>query len=157
VKSFSSLEEFANRIGFPAHGIIIKQFVNGEQKSVFKDISRLENLKHLFENDLKQQDSYKIEVETDMRAHRNPSRMKVIAKAGEKLVEALKSNCPKCNTIGFSAVDSRPGLKCRNCGMPTRSTYYHIYKCKACEFTENRYFPNGKETEDPMYCDFCNP
>lgn len=154
VSSFSEIEEFAHKVGYPSHGIILK-LVDDKSSKVYKDIENLDDLKNIFE--LKRKKITKIEVETDMRAHRNPTRMKVIAEAGEKLNGALKSNCPKCNTIGFAAVDSRPGLKCKNCGLPTRSTFFHVYECKACHFSENRYFPNGKESEDPMYCDFCNP
>jgi hypothetical protein len=96
-------------------------------------------------------------VETDMRAMFNPSRMKIIEKATLKLVEKIKSVCPKCATPGFGIVDRKEGLPCSQCYFPTRSTLSYSYNCQKCNCTKVVEFPNGKLTEDPMYCDICNP
>ncbi|WP_425290025.1 DUF6671 family protein, partial [Shewanella algae] len=62
-----------------------------------------------------------------------------------------------CGTPGFSVTDSIIGLPCDYCGSPTRSPKAFVYTCSHCNYTEELLFPNGKETEDPMYCDRCNP
>lgn len=155
VKNIEELTAFCEKVGFPTHGIVLK-FKNASTLKVEKDFKDLEDVRLSFEKALKNK-FQQIFAETDMRAHRNPKRMKVIGEAAEKLVQMLQSTCPKCDAIGFSAVDAKPGLRCENCGLPTRSTLYHIYNCNVCGYTENKYFPNGKENESPMYCDFCNP
>jgi hypothetical protein len=155
VKNFDELAAFCEKIGFPTHGIVLK-YKNAANLKVEKDFLDLEEVRVSFERAVKRK-IQQIFAETDMRAHKNPKRMKVIGEAAEKLVQVLQSSCEKCDAIGFSTVDAKPGLKCKNCGLPTRSTLYHIYKCAICGHTENKYFPNGKENENPMYCDFCNP
>jgi hypothetical protein len=87
----------------------------------------------------------------------NPTRMKIIKEAGEKLIQKIKSTCPSCNYPGFGIVRAEAGLKCENCNMPTKSTSAHIYQCKHCDFESQKMFPNGKSTENPQFCDFCNP
>ena len=83
--------------------------------------------------------------------------MEVIEKAVQKLITKINTHCPKCNMPGFSITDAKPGLKCENCGLPTRSTLLHILSCQSCGFTQEKMNPNGRVSEDPMYCDICNP
>ena len=153
---FSELEliEFAKRTKFPSHGLILKaKHIKGFE--IFKDFKNLKELKMIFNNLIKK--SYTISIETDMRAMNNPTRMKVIQLATKKIIEKLKTHCPNCNMIGFEIVESISGLPCQLCAMPTRSSLKHVYACKKCEFKKEKKYPNKKFTEDPMYCDFCNP
>jgi len=92
-----------------------------------------------------------------MRAMYNPSRMRTIAKATEKLVQKIKSLCPECGTPGFGVVETENGLPCSMCSVPTRSTLKHIYRCQKCTFQMDKKYPFDKQVEDPQYCDFCNP
>ena len=96
-------------------------------------------------------------IETDMRAMQNPTRMQIIKEVCLKLINKLHSVCPECNYPGFGVVGAQAGLLCNSCSMPTRSTSAHIYQCKHCHYESKVLYPNGKESEDPMYCDFCNP
>jgi hypothetical protein len=96
-------------------------------------------------------------VETDMRAHLNPMRRRVIEQAARKLVELVRSTCPACHTPGYTVIESRGGLPCADCGRPTRSILAHSYGCERCGHREEKRFPYGKETEQPLYCDACNP
>ena len=96
-------------------------------------------------------------AETDMRAMYNPTRMKVIAKATEKLVIKTKTLCPKCNTPGFGVVEAVMGLPCEMCGLPTRSTLKHVYRCQKCNYQMEKEFPFDKRVENPQFCDYCNP
>jgi hypothetical protein len=49
------------------------------------------------------------------------------------------------------------GLPCALCHSPTRSTLSYQYTCMQCNYTTEEKFPLGKTTEEPMYCDSCNP
>ncbi len=154
VKSVEELIEFADRIGFPAHGIILKK----AKENLSGMIKESGSLKDLIENYniIKIFDSLAY-AETDMRAMRNPTRMKVIAKATDKLVGKINTLCPYCSMPGFGVVDTVKGLPCEICGFPTRSTLKHIYRCQKCNFQMDKEFPFEKRTEDPRYCDYCNP
>jgi hypothetical protein len=87
----------------------------------------------------------------------NPMRRKVIASAGEKLMKKIKSICPTCSTPGFDVEDIVPGLPCEQCCLPTKSPLAFIFLCKKCSYKMRQDFPKDKTTEDPMYCDYCNP
>jgi hypothetical protein len=87
----------------------------------------------------------------------NPTRMEVIKKAAEKLVEKIKSACPVCQMPGFVISQAKRGLECSLCGSPTNSTLSYLYQCQHCNFTKEEMYPNKKTAEDPMYCDYCNP
>lgn len=154
IHSELELCDFANKVKFPTHGIILKP----EEKSRFnvkknllcKDalISAYHQLKHDFTT---------VYAETDMRAMYNPTRMQVIEKTTKKLIEKIKTLCPQCDTPGFDIVKINPGLPCELCSLPTRSTLNAIYQCQKCAHEEIKMYPRGVKFEDPTYCDHCNP
>lgn len=154
IKSVDGLIEFANKIGFPTHGIILKK-AKDNFLGIIKESRTIEELienYHIIKNA-----DCSAYAETDMRAMKNPTRMDVIAKAAEKLVSKVKSVCPNCSIPGFGIIDAQSGLPCEMCGLPTRSTLKHIYRCQKCNFQMEKVFPFGKQVENPQYCDFCNP
>jgi hypothetical protein len=154
LKSVDELIKYANKIGFPAHGIILKKAKENYSFIIKGSLTMIELIENY--NAIKNQDN-SVYAETDMRAMRNPTRMKIIAKATEKLVSKIKSSCPNCQIPGFGVVDAVKGLPCETCGLPTRSTIKHIYRCQKCNFIMEKEFPLFKRKEDPQYCDFCNP
>lgn len=154
VKNEIELMEFASKVKFPSHGLILKPSENDFSKIV-KGITDEATLKKNFKEMIDEFGT--AYVETDMRALFNPTRMKLIEKAAVKLVKAIQSKCPVCETPGFVTSESKPGLPCDLCHFPTRSILSHISKCKKCDYTLEQLYPNKKITEDPMYCDFCNP
>lgn len=154
IHDIESLETFLKVVQFPSHGVIVKDS-SSNWNVIEKGIQKKSSIRRLFETFATNQQSFFIE--TDMRAHYNPTRMRVIKQACEKLVTKIKSVCPNCQTPGFGVVRAEAGLKCQQCGLPTRATSAHVYACKKCNFENKKAFPNGITTEDPMYCDFCNP
>lgn len=154
VNCFQNLVNLVKTVGFPEHAVILK-IAEKEVTSVVKGIQSWELLEESFHT--LSADNSLVVAETDMRAMYNPTRMKVIEKATQKLVDKIKSSCPQCNTPGFGIVNVKSGLPCEWCGSPTNSTKSHIYQCQKCNFEQEKMFPNEKKTEDPMYCDYCNP
>ncbi len=154
IKSESELIAFATKIGFPSHGIILKKGKN-IYTGIIKESRSFEDLIKNYQT-IKNDDGSAY-AETDMRAMYNPTRMKTIAKATEKLVYKIKSLCPNCSFPGFSVVDAVKGLPCEMCGSPTRSTLKHIYRCQKCNFTNEKEFPFNKRKEEAQFCDYCNP
>ena len=154
IQSQKELITFAKSIGFPEHGLILRKSKD-ENTEIYKGITDIETLKKSFEQlHFKYKSVY---AETDMRAMYNPTRMDVIEKATEKLVQKIKSACPQCQTPGFGITDAKKGLECSLCSLPTNSTKSYIYACQHCQFTKEEMYPNKKTTEDPMYCNYCNP
>jgi hypothetical protein len=152
--TWHEIKRFAESALFPSHKLIFRDEKN--------------SIAHLTKgigswNDLEEQATFylgtfgQVFVETDMRAMNNPTRMDVIRIASQKLVEKIRSKCPKCQFPGFDIINARPGLPCSWCAGPTTSTLYYVYECKLCSFSEEKMFPHGKEKEEPTYCDYCNP
>lgn len=154
VGSFQNLVSLVKTVGFPEHAVILKNN-EIEGTSIVKGIQSWELLEESF-NKLTANNS-QVVAETDMRAMFNPTRMKVIEKAAIKLVEKIKTCCPKCDAPGFGIVNAKSGLPCEWCNSPTKSTLSYIYQCQKCKFELEKMYPKDKRTEDPTYCDFCNP
>ncbi len=158
VSSMGEAVSFAETIGFPEYGVILKANRNGGLRPYFmKDITTnnalLAAIDFLFSISL----DGKIHIQSDMRAHRNPARMENIRQATLNLIKTIQSVCPICGTIGFDVKEVIIGLPCRICGNSTKSTLSYIFQCKKCNHLEEKLFPHGKEQEEPGFCDSCNP
>lgn len=154
ITSMRQLRQFAKKVQFPSHGIILRK-AEGDITEMVKGINTWKELEEQYKRLKLLTDT--IFAETDMRAMYNPTRMHVIETTAKKLADKAKSFCPQCNTPGFGVTDVVQGLPCSFCGFPTRSTLSHIYTCQKCSYTAEEKFPHLKTTEDPAYCDVCNP
>lgn len=158
-KYISSTEEaidFANRIGFPDHGVIIKKNENSKF-GIYKNIDTLEILADIVQSLLNGVLCNKVFIETDMRAFKNPTRMRAIEKACEDLIKNIYSLCPKCKTPGFVKIDFERGLPCSYCGLATDLPLKDIYKCSKCNHNEKIDVTKYGNEADPQYCGYCNP
>lgn len=154
VKNRSELLEFAKQSGFPFHALILRP-----AKEVFTDIIKGICDEHQLLKSFDQLvDKYgSVYAETDMRAMHNPSRLNVIASAAENLIKKINSLCPQCAMPGFDVTEATKGLQCSLCGLPTNSTLSYVFECQHCGHRKEEPYPHGKTSEDPTYCDFCNP
>lgn len=154
VNNDDELNAFAEKYLFPEHGLVVKDQCDSPVR-ITKGIVRWEELYEEVHFYFRQgKNCY---VETDMRAHMNPTRMKVIQKAGESLLQKIGSTCPSCQTPGFGVVKVHSGLPCEWCESPTKSTFSHVYECQKCYFQVEKKFPNQKTHESPEFCNYCNP
>lgn len=154
IRNQEELFEFAHRVDFPNHGIILRKSKE-ENTDIHKGIIDKEILEKTF--NLLYSRYNVVYAETDMRAMYNPTRMNVIKQATQTLVQKIKSTCPRCQMPGFGITEAKKGLLCRLCNMPTNSTLSYLYVCQHCQHTKEEMYPNKKTNEDPMYCDYCNP
>jgi hypothetical protein len=148
------LIETISNLNIPASGLLL---VGKSDQAILakKDFDTIADIKNAFDE---LRDSFSIvELQTDMRAHKNPQRMNVIRALAQQLCDRVGQYCPSCNTPGFGITGSRPGLPCSICHTPTRSTLALINSCIKCDYTNERFFPNDIRYEDPTYCDICNP
>lgn len=148
------LLKFSAEVGFPEHALILQKSEH-DLSFLEKGITDEVRLLNLFEKIIAKSGS--AFVHTDMRAYRNPKRMQVIQTATARLIGKIKSTCPSCGCPGFSVTGVKTGLRCSSCNFPTRSVRSEHSVCSKCGHRKERLFPNGKEFEDPMCCDNCNP
>jgi hypothetical protein len=156
IDDWNVLEAFALQAGFPEHGLILRTDPVSPNYIV-KGITDWDILKQAHETMNIDNPGSVIVVETDMRAMHNPTRMKVIESAMHKLLQNIQSLCPNCQVPGFVVTDVEEGLPCLHCNNPTRSILKNISTCSHCGHIESLLYPKGKNFEDPMYCDYCNP
>lgn len=153
-RNIEELMAFAKSAGFPEHGLIIRSKNHGTEP-IQKGIQEENILRSVAKLFIEKESEFI--VETDMRSMMNPMRRKVIVSAGEKLMKKLKSTCPSCHFPGFDVEEVLSGLPCSQCSLPGRSPLTYILRCKKCGYENRKDFPHEKTTEDPMYCDYCNP
>lgn len=147
---------FAAKAGFPAHGVIVMGVQQGQPAphlGLFKAITTEAELTAALARAIALTGA--AHVETDMRAHRNPRRMRAIRRAMLDLVRRSRSLCPGCSWPGFAMTDRIHGLPCAWCASPTHLTRAEVWTCEGCGHSEER--PVSAATADPMHCEECNP
>lgn len=157
VSSLDELKQLAEKAQFPSHALIVRPFPRDIKEPVFKGIEKQEDLESAFLLAQKFSPENKVWMETDMRAHLNPMRMKMIGSLGERLAHRLTCLCPKCQTPGWGKVDIETGLPCGWCGTATEEIKAEIFGCTKCRYKESRLPANGKEKAEPGHCPYCNP
>lgn len=143
----ADVDGFLNRAGFPAHGVILRTG-SGIVKGI-QDRARLD--------DGLRSAKAPVRLETDMRAHMNPTRMAEIAKLAETLARRIGTPCPACAAPGFGIVRSERGLPCADCATPTGLILTHVKGCTLCGHEEASPRPDGRLNASPAHCPECNP
>jgi len=157
VKSWEDLLKFAEDAHFPSHALILRPNGKNTKTPLFKGINTLEKLEECFYKSLKLSKNGTIWVETDMRAHLNPSRMEVIKELSLLLASRLATHCPKCNIPGWGLVTTIMGLPCESCGAETNLVKQEVFGCTKCDYKEARKRLDNLAKAPPDNCSFCNP
>ena len=150
-----AIVEFAQQMAFPSHQLVVRPTAE-DGLPVLKGLDGWDSLQSAYKEALRQSDNGLVFVETDVRAHTNPTRMAMIKMAAEDLANKLGCLCPACTSPGFAAVDAIRGLRCAGCHAPTNEVSAEILGCVKCEHRVTR----GRRDlmfADPGRCNFCNP
>ena len=148
VASWQQAEAFAKTAGFPLHGVIVGK---PGQEVFHKTLQSWPALQESVTQGLARGPVW---LETDMRAHRNPSRMAMIAKTAQALAERLAKACPACGLPGFGPQAMVPGALCSTCQQPTQSARAQVLACNCCNFTQEEPIRSHVSADR---CQFCNP
>lgn len=155
VHGIQELEQFAKQLGFPDQGLILR-FHQRWGRGLYKELHDwklfLEQAERMFSMPFVK----RIFVETDMRAHRNPTRMKVIEQATHDLLKNLKTQCPNCSMPGFSQAQFCGQKKCESCLKKTETSKWKVISCSYCSY-QNVSLVGELHYELPDKCSFCNP
>ena len=156
--SADEIGDFLDRTGFPDHALIVRPNATSvENLHLHKGIRSPTDLEEAIGVCSRVSPDGKARVETDMRAHMNPTRMQAIEELTGKLAERLATPCPRCKSPGFGQVDAKSGLPCAACGAPTELLAIEVFGCPDCDYTERRARADGVTSADPGQCPFCNP
>lgn len=142
---------------FPSHALIVRPEPLVGAVAIHKGLQDADALQRAIDAARRASPSGHVRVETDMRAHLNPTRLGHLTALGERLVERLACLCASCGAPGFGLVDRRPGLACAGCGLPTGLARAEVHGCPACGMLAERPRADGLVAADPAHCDHCNP
>ena len=148
---------FAEKSNFPEHGLIVMGCIGEKPEpriALIKDIIDYSGLQSAVGQVIAKCGA--AFVETDMRAHRNPTRMRAIERAASDLVRRFRSQCPACAHPGFDVTERIPGLPCKWCCEPTNVICLEVLTCQACHHRQERPATNATSA-DPGRCEKCNP
>ncbi len=146
VAAGGDIAPFLDRIGFPRHALVVKGPDGAVLAAGVTDMAQLSRLAWPGNR-----------LETDMRAHLNPTRMAAIRALGNRLAARLAALCSACGSPGWGQVDVERGLPCSACGQPTQKIAAIINGCGACDHRETLPRPDGVTAASPASCDWCNP
>jgi len=154
----TDLDPFLRRVRFPSHGLVVSALgLPPRAATVRKGIRRRTDLDRALVELAAAAPEGAVRVETDQRAHQNPTRMATIARLAERLAERLATPCPRCAAPGFGRVRVEGALPCAACGGPSILVRAHVHGCPGCGHEEARPRPDGLREADPARCPRCNP
>ncbi|MEW6524533.1 MAG: DUF6671 family protein [Bacillota bacterium] len=154
VEDEEDAEVFARRVHFPEHWLVVRPD-HEAHPAIIKDVNSWDALWQAFRQALAASTTRRVFLETDMRAHANPTRMQNILAATQDLVRKLRSPCPRCGSPGFAPTRKRRGLPCELCGYPTPEIAAQVLTCPRCPYSEEQ--PVTVRTAPAEYCPHCNP
>jgi hypothetical protein len=140
-------------IGFPHFGAFVMR--NSDFNGARKDLATVEQAVDAVNREATRSADGLALVISDMRAHRNPLRMRVLRALGWKLAKRLQSLCPKCHAPGFGPIESRRGLACEDCGSPTHWIDFEIDGCGVCGHATTRPRKDGRSAAPRLACTAC--
>lgn len=159
----AALQRWLDAVGFPGHGLIVRAVADrlaakqADATTIHKGIHSLDVLVAAIRRAAAEAPQGVVQLETDMRAHCNPTRMASIRALSFRLVRRIATLCPACRAPGWGLTDTLPGLPCAWCGEPTALTRAEIHGCLRCDHRQESPRADGLIQADPGQCPFCNP
>ena len=148
------------QVGFPSHAVMVRPHQREGQAVapwLAKGVSQAPELAGLLARAAAASSVGQAWLETDMRAHCNPTRMASIRQLTFQLVRRLRQPCPACGAPGYGLVETLPGLPCSACGLASRWVMQQVSGCDVCGYRQWYPRPDGLQAVDPQHCDYCNP
>lgn len=156
VAHLDELGEFLQQVGFPENAVVVRPTSHWDPDTSRKGLRDPVELSAAIVRAAAASDDGTALVETDMRAHMNTTRQRVIRRLGFRLARRLTNRCPACGTPGFGPVDVVRGLRCEVCGLPTALVARVVIGCAHCAHREDR--PRSDLAVTPAsQCPYCNP
>ncbi|MBA3995260.1 MAG: hypothetical protein C0469_17210 [Cyanobacteria bacterium DS2.3.42] len=171
-RSIEEVGEFLVRVKFPSHGLIVRP--NKSSENLLNKMSRIFTGKSpdaTIKKGIRDRDVLAAaildcaklsgdglaHIETDMRAHMNPTRLRVLRALGIRLARRLLSNCPECDCPGFGITGAEGALPCEECDSPSEAPSLEIHTCQQCHLRQTHGRKDGITSVEATYCRRCNP
>jgi hypothetical protein len=143
-------------IGFPRYGVFV--LCSSDMDHPIKaGLDSLDDVVSAMDQEANRSEDGMAVLIADMRAHRNPTRMRVLRALSWRLAKRLECLCPRCRAPGFGSIGNRRGLPCEVCGEPTHWVDFEIDGCSVCGHAESRPRRDGRKTAAKLSCASCSP
>lgn len=171
-RSIDDCKEFLALSKFPSHGLIVRpnQFqessigrfyravtAKSAKEQIYKGLREREDLAVAISCCRELSGDGLARIETDMRAHMNPTRMRVLRRLGIKLSKRLQRKCASCGCPGFGLTGGEGSLLCEECNYPSETPALEVYSCLKCNHRMLVPRRDGITHIEAMYCQRCNP
>ncbi len=156
-RSVDDLITWLPSTGFPSHALIVRPKSSAPGGPAEKGIVSIEQLAAAIERMAGLSPDAVAWVQTDMRAHLNPTRMAVIQQLAFRLARRVASSCPACAAPGWGRIATTKGLPCELCDEPTSMIRFEVFGCGVCAHREDRPRSDLRQKALPQYCPACNP
>ena len=151
------MESFLERALFPSHALIVRPNDSFCPKTILKGITDPAALQTAILKSASLSGDGRAHVETDMRAHLNPTRQKAIRRVTFRLARRIVSPCPACAAPGWGREDVTPGLPCVECGSSTDLVRFEVFRCWRCSHSAELERSDGRCYAEARDCPRCNP
>lgn len=156
-REVGELTDWLDAVGFPRHAVIVRPKSAAPGAGIDKGVTSLDVLTSAIARATAASDDGVASIETDMRAHLNPTRMAVIRRLAFRLARRLATPCPRCASPGYGRTGEVTGLPCEWCGSATEMIHLEAWSCAACSYGEERPRRDGLRLAPPGHCPQCNP
>ena len=148
---------FLEKCGFPEHAVVVRPEDPSDTSVLVKGLRNFDAVRRAIRDVASKSGAERIMLQTDMRAHLNPTRMVAIRRIAKLLATRIARRCPSCGIPGFGITEIERGVPCADCGVPTRFVVAEIHGCKSCGHTRRRFERSNRLRADPRWCQYCNP
>ena len=143
---------FFQSADFPAHALVVSP--PGETTPMFKGLVDRHEVDHAVAVCLDR--AGRALLQTDMRAHLNPTRQRNLTKLADQLARRIATLCRACGSPGWGLVTVETGLPCEWCARPTLLVASDVFGCAHAGCDERRRQPRV-ELAPAGQCPACNP
>ncbi|MEY2883099.1 MAG: hypothetical protein RL490_823 [Pseudomonadota bacterium] len=154
VASVAELGDWLARVDFPHHVLMVRPLGGAV---IAKGIDDAATLERAITDAVALSPDCRARVETDMRAHLNPTRMAGIRRLGIRLARRIATPCPACSAPGWGQTGVTRGLPCTACGTATDMIAGLDFGCAQCGHAATLPRPDGHSYAQPGQCPACNP
>lgn len=148
---------FLAAVGFPGHAVVVRARSWSRGQRVSTGVSDMSAFVMAFEDHAAADPAGVVRIDTDMRAHMNPTRRREIRRVGAALARRVSRRCPACRGVGFGETSALPGLPCEACGAPTALLLGTRRTCDLCSYSEILPRGDGRSRAPLQSCEACNP
>jgi len=141
----------------PSLSVSISSCRNSAKEQIYKGLREREDLAAAISCCRELSGDGLARIETDMRAHMNPTRMRVLRRLGIKLSKRLQRKCASCGCPGFGLTGGEGSLLCEECNYPSETPAMEVYSCLKCNHRMLVPRRDGITHIEAMYCQRCNP